>query len=352
MSASKKVTLDQAIHEYLVFLTNAGKAANTIKNKKQALGHLRAAAGRDIQIATLSHVHIDKMFTANGWGATTHNLYRTNLNGFFGWCRARGYMSRNTDPLYGYDNRKVTTVEHQRIPASDWPALFRACVHPTERMLLALGLFLFLRGSEASLIKIGDIDLASRTIMIFREKTKEYDSMPITSELEGVLRWYMTWYTENYGTLRDSWYLVPVRSGGYKERGRNERARWTPGILPNAEILPNKRIARPYKYIKPILERAGYDVDGEGAHTLRRSGARALFDELRGRGYDGALRRVQSMLGHKSAKVTEGYLGLTIEKLQRNEELAGESMFQSFDVVNGESGDGKVVLLDNRREAM
>lgn len=66
---------------------------------------------------------------------------------------------------------------------------------------------------------------------------------------------------------------------------------------------------------------------GVVGHVLRRSGARALFDRLRHEGYDGALRRVQAMLGHSSGTITETYLGLDVERVQRNEMLAGKPMF-------------------------
>jgi integrase len=66
---------------------------------------------------------------------------------------------------------------------------------------------------------------------------------------------------------------------------------------------------------------------GVGGHVLRRSGARALFDRLRHEGYDGALKRVQSMLGHSNSVISERYLSLGVERLQRNEMLAGKPMF-------------------------
>ena len=77
-----------------------------------------------------------------------------------------------------------------------------------------------------------------------------------------------------------------------------------------------------------VLDRAGYPIAKEGGHTLRRSGARAYYDELCEDGYDGALRRVQSMLDHSTTIVTEGYLGLGLDKEARNKALKGQPMFR------------------------
>ena len=95
---------------------------------------------------------------------------------------------------------------------------------------------------------------------------------------------------------------------------------------------------KPYDSDKRPLARIGYSDKGSGEHTLRSSGARALFQRLREEGYDGALRRVSAMLGHKSVLMTERYLGLQLEKTQRNELLAGQVMFPDM-------ASGKIVNL-------
>ena len=68
----------------------------------------------------------------------------------------------------------------------------------------------------------------------------------------------------------------------------------------------------------------------EGMHTLRRSGARALFNELVLEGYDGALRTVQSYLHHSSSTMTERYLGLAEDRHRRNKEFVGRNLYPSL----------------------
>ena len=60
---------------------------------------------------------------------------------------------------------------------------------------------------------------------------------------------------------------------------------------------------------------------------MRRSGARALFDQLVQDGYDGAIRTVQAMLHHTSVTTTEVYLGIHLDKKRRDEAIRGKVMF-------------------------
>lgn len=94
-----------------------------------------------------------------------------------------------------------------------------------------------------------------------------------------------------------------------------------------AALIVDKPQSHTYRPAQRALEALGYPVLREGEHTLRRSGARAYADQLRSQGYDGALLRVASMLGHKDTKQTEHYIGWHLERQQRNEALAGKSMF-------------------------
>jgi site-specific recombinase XerD len=80
-------------------------------------------------------------------------------------------------------------------------------------------------------------------------------------------------------------------------------------------------------------------------HKVRRYDTRALYDELvEERGYDGALRRVQTMLDHKHSMTTELYLGLDVDKVARNKALRGKPMFTRRQVGTG----GNVVPFTRR----
>ena len=74
--------------------------------------------------------------------------------------------------------------------------------------------------------------------------------------------------------------------------------------VPGERLRPWSQVSHPYEIAKKAMHSIGYpSVKNEGIHTLRRSGARALFDSLKAQGEDQALLIVGSMLGHKDTKV-------------------------------------------------
>lgn len=331
-----KITLTAAIAEYMRHAQGQDLAANTIKQRQQSLNHLKKAVQTvakkdDVFVATINHTHIDELFAANAWSATTHNLHRTILIKFFDWLRARNYFPKNQDPMYGVRTRQRVVGDHQRVPVDEWRNLYNVASHPLDRMILSIGLFLFCRGSEWSDIKLSDVDLNAKTIRVYRVKTKEWDTMPMCIELEDEVRRWLVAYEGLVGELKGHYYLIPAREKNWASQQRSE----TTGLFAsevgaNAQVVPTRAITRPYNYVNRLLAAAGYPTGKEGAHTLRRSGARALFDERRKSGYDGALREVQAMLGHKSSMTTEVYLGLSLDKLHRDEAIAGKPMFASM----------------------
>jgi integrase len=232
-------------------------------------------------------------------------------------------MNYQNDPTFGWRTLRYEVPPKLRIPVNEWPKLFEACQTPIETISLATGLYLFLRGSEQRLLKVGSVDLASKTILVERPKVKAYDEMPISAELDSYLRPHLTWLAEN-GWADKHHYLIPARGGQVGVKGRRGFA---VGI---SSYNPLRPVSKPHHTIQRVLGRAGYETFREGEHTLRRSGARAYYDSLCEQGYDRALRRVMSMLGHKHSRMTEIYLGLDPERQARNAELAGKPMFPAL----------------------
>lgn len=319
-----RIMLADAVVEYLAFRASRGDAANTIKNHGQVLRKAIAAWGGDTVLSNIGPRHISILYSQNDWGASTRNLYRSNLAGFFKWARSCRYMPRDSDPLEAWGNVRVPQVEKFRVPVARFPELLDAARHPRDRMVVALGLFTFSRGSEISAIQIKDVDLHGFEIRIYRQKTKQEDRIPISSELREELNRYLAWYRAKHGILQDDWFLVPAK----------ERVPWEPGPsgklvppLSPAPLKPTVREGKPYRAVQRALRALGLPITGQGNHTLRRSGARALADHLRGEGYDGVLSRVGSMMGHESIKNTENYIGWQLDRTQRNEAIAGKPMF-------------------------
>ena len=332
----RNATMSEALAEYERHLRARGLADNTVKNNMQALTAARKEWG-DIQVLSIRPVHIDRLFQSNGWGPSTRNLYRGSLSQFFKWTRNHGYMARDFDPLFGWRNERVPDQNRLRLSPEEFYPLLETAEHPRDRAALALGLFTFARGSELQAMRVNDLDLGNLTLDMYRIKNKMYDTMPVCDELrEEMVRW-LNWYRQDQGTLVGSWYLVPSKKPD----------EWTniDGVFQRvgglAGLRPEQRIGHPYTIPQRALAALGYGTQQEGFHTLRRSGARALFDTLRDSGKDGALMRVSSMLGHRDTKVTEHYIGLNTERDQRNAMLQGEAMFpqlqreQGLRVVSG-----------------
>jgi integrase len=110
----------------------------------------------------------------------------------------------------------------------------------------------------------------------------------------------------------------------HEEKGRYLFATGDHGVDPNKPFRNN------YLPVQRAVARLGMDGTRVGVHTLRASAARHLFTELSNMGYDGALRRVSSLLGHKNTTTTERYLGLSLERSSRNQQFSGNRMFPSL----------------------
>lgn len=321
----RTITLGEAVAEYLHHIEVRGLSPFTIRSRRSSLEQLVRHVG-DIKLHNVEPRHIDSVFHAHNWSQGTRNtrvsLYRT----FFAWCRGCGYL-RGTDPTFGWRRKAPAEVSRLRIPRTEWGTLLDACVSPYERIVVGSGLYLFLRASEQSAIRLEHVHLDENEVDIFRSKTGTRDRMPITSELAPMLREWLAYYSASV-SVQPHHFLFPALTTPTK---RDERGRLITGT---GKLNPTKPMRRPHVIVQRVLGRCGYPTYWEGEHTLRRSGARAYFDSLVSQGYDGALRRVQSMLGHKNSVMTEVYLGLDLDRQTRNADLAGLPMFPVVDTSN------------------
>lgn len=322
------ITLNDAIEEFLASRKSKGLADNTIRGDRASLHFLLKTVG-NIQLRALEPRHIDMVFTAqDGNMDSSRNMLLTRMRVFFQWARGRGYMK--TDPTM--EMRRVKEQRDNRlfVPVEEFDNLLDAATHPRDRIVVALGMYLFLRVSEIESLRVGDVDLAEGEVKVKVHKTKDRDIMPICQELDEELRRWLTWYAANVGTpLEDDMYLVPAKRDYRAVPGDDGKFRPVDDETPlRVKINPYTPISRPYKVVQRALGKLGYPTKREGGHTLRRSGARALFDTIRGtEGSDGALQQVKVMLHHKNVSMTEHYLGIQPERAQRDARLKGKRMF-------------------------
>lgn len=309
------IKIGDIIPDYLQWRKRQGFAANTTRNDESALGYLTKTLSperlvRDIYPSDISDV-LDACLMKRSPASV--NAVHATLSGFFQWCRANQIIKPDHNPMLGVRYKKVAVKERNRLRVDEFPAFLDAAPDPRHRMMAALGIYLFLRSSEAISLRVKDVDLIAGTIAVTIHKTNDFDRMPISAELDIELRRWLTHYRHVMGNLDPNWKLIPPVARGFRDSDCYN---------------PEGKISKPEDIIKRCLDAYGWeDTYWEGMHCLRRSGARAWFDTLVEMGTDGALRLVQTQLHHRSVTMTERYLGLSGDRINRDKRLKGQAMF-------------------------
>lgn len=346
-----QVTLSEAIEEFLRYRKTAGMRPSTLSLNTRDLSKFLALTG-NIQVRHLDARHgvaWQAHLMGQGYKPNTVNSGLTSVMAFTKWLRSMGsrYLSASqSDPCANLRPIRIMTDPRTRVAMADFDAFLDVCATPLERIVCALGLYLFLRASEITAIRVGDVDLDGQTILIHVMKAQTTDVMPICEELDVELRRWLTWYGQDIQRpLQDGFFLVPQRR---RRPFANDGSGPGGGFLvdrPYGNMVPEKMLQRAHRYVQKPLKAFGVSIrddEGksrmEGVHTLRRSGARALFDAMVDEGtYDGVLRYVSAMLHHKSTVITEKYLGIDLDVKKRNDLLKGRRMFNTPSVIVAES---------------
>lgn len=312
--------LSEALKEYLE-VRSTYLAATTLDNDASVLRRFVAGVG-DRQAHTLSHQTVEKWFAAEAkrLQPRSFNKARSRVMLFLGFCARRGWV--DTDPSGEIRPRKVVRRERLRLSPAELLELPGFARTSRDRCLLVLAANTALRGGEIRDLRVSDVDLAGGWLHVRISKSALEDVMPISSELETALRGWLREYEDEFHGLEPDWYLFPRRGSGHNEFAEDGTVlRYVyGGHKPTLETRNLPEI------VQRALIEAGHVIEpGEGIHTLRRSVARAFFDRAVSGGYDAALRATSALLHHSSSQVTEIYLGLTSEKLSRDEILHGRS---------------------------
>jgi integrase len=301
-----------------------GYARGTIVNQSRFLRHLLAATG-NIETKSLRPQHVDAY-----WDRLSHlapgslNVARGALQSFFKWGQNRGYIRRDIDLLAGMRKFKVPPRNRLIIPQPEFASILESIVNPRTRIAMATGLYVFTRISETSNLRWQDIDLDTGHMEVYRQKTNTMDTLPICVELAEEIRHWRFEYGSMVGeTPRPDAFFIPGREPMARV---GKKGHWG---FTEESLAPMDPMRRPVLggYIRDELIRVGYYNKHEGGHTLRRSGAIALYNELSRVGHDRAIRICQAMLGHATITTTEIYLRLDLDRKVRNDLLAGKPMF-------------------------
>lgn len=331
--------LSDAIEDYMALRGSQDFSKRTLANENGILRRFLSITG-NIWCHNIGEQHVTRYFedASKTRAARSLQLDHTTLGQVFDWMRGTKRIPAASDPMRGRRRPVARQRERNRLHVSQFPQLLDAAEaqDPRDRMIVAVLLYTLVRDQEAADLRKGDVDLEGGWLRVRITKSHTEDRMPICAELDSELRrWLSIYSAETQHPLESSSYLIPrkqsvglVRSG---ERGRIEGH--------SMVYVPGKPVARPGRVVRGILEGMGFPIEDdltgkssmEGSHTIRRSGARALFDRLVNDGHDYALRVVQSMLHHKSVTQTEQYIGITADRRSRDEVLRGAVMFPVSD---------------------
>jgi integrase len=325
MARRTSTTVSESVDKYLA-LRKAQLAPDTWINDRSQLRRFEQVIGGRRQMHTLTAEDLEAYFftgpdpLSDRMAASSFNKVRSRIATWLEFCRRRGMV--DSDLMAEVSRLKVIKRDRLRLSPAELLALPNYATHIRDRTLIVLAINTALRAGELTSLRIRDTDLAGGSLRVSIHKSSAEDVMPITLELDRALRAWLIAYETECGPLEADWHLFPSRGPGrnrYSRVGGELHATHEHGRL-----TPSEPISKPAVIVQRALRASGTVIDrGEGLHTVRRSVARAFFDYNVERGYDAALRATSALLHHSSTQVTEQYLGLSSEKLHRDDVLRG-----------------------------
>lgn len=339
MATNLKITpLGDLIPQFLQHRkVNQALATSTLDNDKTVLQQLLYFCGGTLQIRKLDARKVDEFLAyraASGISQGYMNIHINVLKQFFSWCDRWNYLPASESPMRGVVQKDYIPKRKQRISVTQFSDLLDVAEarHPQHRIVVAMGLLTMMRRNEIRDLRVGHWLPAERELLAARTKTKENAVMAVDSVLaEEITRW-LRFYGRTLGYRpHPHAYLIPAKR---KPRGtRNERGQfqYVPG---DAHLLPDTPVGQMERIVRWSMEDLGLETrDSEGAslfegmHTLRRSGARALYDQLVSEGRADALRLVQTELGHKHQSQTEEYIGISLDQKTLHDRVKAAPLF-------------------------
>lgn len=312
------MNLSESIDAYLAYRRLQRYADNTLEIDRQTLSSLVAEVG-DLKLSSMGPQHVDRWLAARSaiCQPSTLNTQQQVLRSWEKWLHQRALLSPRQSLTGHLRNYRIMPKRRLIIPAAEFSRVLDAATDPTDRLIVSLGMFLFLRQGELSTLTVSDARLSEGLMDVTVHKSRVRDVMPICRELDVELRRYLTWRSERSAVLPGQ-FLACAKNAGFGPGG----------VVRQCQPRPNRQVCRPFDAVHRVLRKAGFEVPpGEGCHTLRRSGATALYQSLRDQGHDHAIRICQAMLHHASVTTTERYLSIDADRKVRDDLFRGREMF-------------------------
>lgn len=134
-----------------------------------------------------------------GIKTSTAATYRSKLNSFFVWLRAKGYLKDNPFngipcPQPNYDDRQwIRKDKIEKIITAITLKSHNRFLTERNKLIILLGLYCGLRKNELLSVKIYDLDLERKilTVRAITSKSKRERSLPINEEMVKGLKSYL-----------------------------------------------------------------------------------------------------------------------------------------------------------------
>jgi integrase len=342
--------LPDAIDAYLSEMETSGLAETTVYNQglfikrfRKTSGDLARARGKraPFQVREIDSGCIAAYFADCSGGQGNRNNMTIALRKFLNWAElGRMLPAGQTSRLMATrKTKKAERAPKHYVPAEQFPRLISSAErHPADRASMSLALWTLARRSEIADLRMRDIDLASATLHVWRGKRKRWTDIGICPDLmDELMRWLEWMATEfGYGNAQNmmesqpEWRVIPRLEPLY--RREHGRIKGVTGYEMDP-LSPQQHLER---VVKRGLDATGAVTDtgktvrhvGEGMHTIRRSGARAMLKFLsESLGDNRALVQVSTMLDHEDTRQTLVYIGMDQEREQLNDWLRGNSLY-------------------------
>lgn len=348
-----RITVAEAVKGYVSHAQSLGLTPGYVETQMSYLtrfartcdqAHREAGLRGQCEMGHLAPGHVSSFFLLLPNTRASQNRALSALRAFASYAERMEYLEPGKANWLLGDRKCKPFVRRPKyyIPVSQFRPMIEAAGsrHPVERATMALAFYTLGRQGELAGLKLKDLNLQNMAIRIYRPKRKRWTDVTITPELASELHIWLLCYAKQTGyinihelvTCQPEWYLVPA---AVPVKGRGPGGAYDAGLT-TWEIDPARPALRLEKLVKRLLDTFGAETEngqkvrhlGEGMHTVRRSGARAMIDHLASvYGEDKALLMVSTMLDHESVEMTLLYIGRNIEQKRLNEWLKTNSMY-------------------------
>jgi integrase len=337
------VTIEEAVRAYEDHARSLGLADSYVRIQMSYLNRF-AKSCNGIQAKSLTPLHIARFYETLPKTPGSQNRALSALRGFVVYLERMKHVKQGSTGFLLGDRktRKFTRLPKYYIPVSQFGPMLDAAErrHPVDRMTLALAFYTLARQGEIANLKLKDINFDDMTIQIYRPKRRRWTTVQICPELADELMRWLLFYAKQTDSANihflvgdhPDWFLAPALEC---VRGRRPDGPFTASKT-TYRVIPDQEAGRLEDLVKRMLDIFGAKTEdgksvkhkGEGMHTIRRSGARAMIDYLSNVwNEDRALGMVRTMLDHDSTVVTLDYIGRSLEQKRLNTYLAGHSMY-------------------------